>query len=240
MARSDRLFEIIQILRAARQPVTACRLAERLEVSERTIYRDMATLMGRGVPVFGEAGLGYVMRSGYDLPPLMFTAEEVEAIVLGARMVMRAGDRTLAAAADSAVAKIETVLTDTLRQRCGRTALFVPGDASPPVSAVDIGRVRAAVREERKLRIRYADATGAMTERMIWPLAIGYFHDVAVIAAWCELRRDFRHFRGDRLHGLETLAERFDGRHGGLLRDWLAREIEPERRSAFATAFTGA
>lgn len=240
MARSDRLFEIIQILRAARQPITACLLAERLEVSERTIYRDMATLMGRGVPIFGEAGLGYVMRSGYDLPPLMFTAEEVEAIVLGARLVMRAGDRALAAAADSAVAKIETVLTNTLRQGCGRTALFVPQDAAPPVSAVDIGRVRAAIRDERKLHVRYADAGGAMTERTIWPLAIGYFHDTAVIAAWCELRRDFRHFRGDRLHGLETLEESFDGRHGGLLRDWLAREVDPGSRPDFAALFVGA
>jgi len=240
MARSDRLFEIIQILRAARQPVTACHLAERLEVSERTIYRDMATLTGRGVPILGEAGLGYVMRSGYDLPPLMFTAEEVEAIILGAQLVMRAGDRALVAAADSAVAKIETVLTDTLRERRGRTALFVPRDASPPVSAVDIGRVRAAIREERKLRIRYTDAGGAMTERTIWPLAIGYFHDTAVIAAWCELRRDFRHFRGDRLQGLETLAEPFDGRHGGLLRDWLAREVAPGLRADLAAAFAGA
>ncbi len=227
MRRADRLLQIIQLLRRRRKPTTADYLAAELEISVRTVYRDMAALLASGVPVAGEAGVGYVLRAGYDLPPLMFTVEEIEAIVLGAHMVAKTGDAALARAAEDAVAKVAHVVPGDLRAALERTALFAW--SYRPAVTIDLALVRTAIRRERKLAIGYTDEKGAATRRCIWPLAIGYFSDTAVVGAWCELRGDFRHFRTDRIRTLEPLEERFDGRNGGLMKDYL-RAIE--RREA--------
>jgi predicted DNA-binding transcriptional regulator YafY len=220
MRRADRLLRIVQILRRARKPVTAQAMAEELELSVRTIYRDVADLMANGVPIAGEAGIGYVLRAGYDLPPLMFTVEEIEALVLGAQMVAKTADTALGRAADDAVAKIAHVLPRDLRTALERTALFVPSFRRPG-ARVDLALVRAAIRRERKLFVAYRDAKEERSERVIWPLAIAFFSDAAVIGAWCELRRDFRHFRADRIEALEPREDRFDSRGGRLIRDYL-------------------
>jgi predicted DNA-binding transcriptional regulator YafY len=225
--RADRLLQIIQLLRRRRKPTTADYLAAELEISVRTVYRDMAALLASGVPVAGEAGVGYVLRAGYDLPPLMFTIEEIEAIVLGAQMVAKTGDAALARAAEDAVAKVAHVIPSDLRAALERTALFAW--SFRPAVTIDLALVRTAIRRERKLGIGYTDEKGVATQRCIWPLAIGYFSDTAVVGAWCELRGDFRHFRTDRIRTIEPLEERFDGRNGGLMKDYL-RAIE--RREA--------
>lgn len=220
MRRADRLLQIVQILRRRRRPTTADSLAEELDVSVRTVYRDMGALLAGGVPVAGEAGIGYVLRAGYDLPPLMFTIEEIEAVVLGARMVAKTGDAPLARAAEDAVAKIAAVLPGALRDELERTALYAPdaGRTTP----IDLAPVRAAIRRERKLKIAYRDGAERATERRIWPLLVAFLGEAALLGAWCELRQDFRTFRADRIASIEPLDERFDGRRGALRRDYLA------------------
>ncbi len=220
MRRADRLLQIVQILRRRRKPTTADSLAEELEVSPRTVYRDMGALLASGVPIAGEAGIGYVLRAGYDLPPLMFTIEEIEAVVLGAQMVAKTGDALLARAAEDAVAKIATVLPAALRDELERTALFAPdfGRRAP----IDLAPVRAAVRRERKLKIAYRDGADRASERRIWPLLVAFLGDAALVGAWCELRQDFRTFRADRIESIEPLEERFDGKRGALRRDYFA------------------
>ncbi|MBI3452014.1 MAG: YafY family transcriptional regulator [Rhodospirillales bacterium] len=229
MRRADRLLQIIQVLRRRRTPTTAERIAEELEVSVRTVYRDMAALLASGVPVAGEAGIGYVLRAGYDLPPLMFTIEEIEALVLGAQMVARAGDAALAKAARDSLAKVEHVLPRDLHDALTRTALFAPNFGQSPAPAVDLGVARSAIRRARKLQISYRDEKGAPTRRTVWPLALAYFTDTTLLCAWCELRRDFRHFRADRIETMAPLEARYDTRGGRLVRDYLARVGAPTR-----------
>lgn len=220
MRRADRLLRIVQILRRARKPVTAQQIADELELSIRTIYRDIADLLANGVPIAGEAGVGYVLRAGYDLPPLMFSVEEIEALVLGAQMVAQSADASLGRAADDAIAKIAHVLPGDLRAALERTALFAPSFRKTGVR-IDLALVRTAIRRERKLFVAYQDAKAIRTERVIWPLAVAFFADTPVVGAWCELRRDFRHFRADRIESLEARDERFDPRGGRLMRDYL-------------------
>lgn len=220
MRRADRLFEIVQYLRRASAPVTARELGEALEVVPRTIYRDIAVLQGSRVPIDGAAGIGYILRPGYDLPPMMFDSEEIEAIVLGARLVARRGDADLAVAAANVLAKVSTILPENLARQMGQTALHVPPTGR------DLGRpepesskLRTAIRQSSKVIIAYADAQGAYSERTIWPLGLAYFVEVTLIAAWCELREEFRAFRVDRVYRCEILVDRFDGRGGRLLED---------------------
>lgn len=206
MRRTERLFAIIQILRSARGPVTAGALAQELEVSERTLYRDMAELMAQRVPVRGEAGTGYVLDAGYDLPPLMLTADELEAAVLGAAWVAARGDPALARGARDLVAKLTAVVPEALRPVVLDAGLrpFAPTPVRP--EQVDLSAMRVALRERRKVVIRYADVEGRETERCVWPIVISYAEDVRMLAAWCELREDFRHFRTDRIRAL-TLTD---------------------------------
>ncbi|MBI3711033.1 MAG: YafY family transcriptional regulator [Proteobacteria bacterium] len=229
MSRSARLLDLIQVLRRHRRPVTAASLAAELEVSERTIYRDIATLVGQGAPIEGEAGLGYVLRPGFTLPPLMFGDDEIEALVLGLRWVEDRGDGPLGAAAANALAKIAAVLPAELRDKAGDTGLLVgPGE---PIAATqaDLSELRRVIRAERKLRISYADAEGRRTERTIWPFALGFFDRVRVIAAWCETRQDFRHFRADRIIKAKPTGERYPRRRRALLAEWRKREGVPEQ-----------
>lgn len=225
MRRADRLFEILQHLRRQRAPVTAVALADELEVSPRTIYRDMAALMAQGLPIEGEAGIGYVLRPGFDLPPLMFTPDEIEAIVLGAQLIRRTGDTGLERAARDVVAKVEAVLPVDLRDRLARTALYAPAygvsQRLQEDTVIDLADIRRAIREERKLRIAYRDENGMETDRTILPIAISFFTESSLICAWCELRDDYRHFRTDRVARLETLNTRFAGQSRMLLAGWI-------------------
>jgi predicted DNA-binding transcriptional regulator YafY len=222
MRRADRLFDIIQRLRSARQPLTAAAIAEPLEVTVRTIYRDIATLQARRVPIEGAAGIGYVLRRGFDLPPLMFTAEELDAIVTGVRLVRRLRDPKLQAAADSVLAKVTTVLPEALRGRLLDAPMYVSSGSTPAATGVDLTEVRSAIHASRKLRIAYLDAQGGRTQRTIRPIAMAYYVDVTLIAAWCELRNDFRHFRVDRIAWSAILDEFFVADHAKLLTEWLA------------------
>lgn len=220
MRRSDRLFDIIQHLRTAKGPVTAAALAVELEVTPRTIYRDIATLQARRVPIDGAAGIGYVLRKSFELPPLMFTAEEVEAIAVGARLVRRLRDAKLQEAADSVFSKVSVMLPEALRGQLVSQPIFVsPGDAVEP-HGVDLAEVRAAIRDSRKLHISYADERGRRTHRTIWPIAMAYYVDVTLVGAWCELRNGYRNFRVERIQASKVLEERFDQDNGRLFREW--------------------
>jgi predicted DNA-binding transcriptional regulator YafY len=212
MRRADRLFDIIQKLRVANGPTTAAALAEQLEVNIRTVYRDVATLQARRVPIEGAAGLGYMLRRGFDLPPLMFTEDEIDAISVGARLVRRLRDPGLRAAADSVLAKVATVVPDALRQ----------GVVASTPTGIDLADVRHAIRETRKLRIDYADGSGQRSERIIWPIALAYYVDATLIGAWCELRRDYRHFRPERIVTSALLDDTFPTDGGKLMQGWLA------------------
>jgi len=231
MRRSDRLFDIIQRLRAARRPLTAAALAEELEVTVRTVYRDIATLQARRVPIEGAAGLGYMMRHGFDLPPLMFRMEEIEAIAVGARLVARTGDLGLQDAAESVLSKVTVVLPDGLRAQLTSLPIFVSESGAPVPERVDLAAVRQAIRDEHKLHISYVDEGGARSERTIWPIAVAYYVQATLLGAWCELRQDYRHFRADRIVSLAVLEERYPSDNGRLMAEWLAlRHNEREAR----------
>lgn len=227
MRRADRLFDIIQTLRVATKPMTAATLAEHLEVTVRTVYRDIATLQARRVPIEGAAGIGYVLRRGFDLPPLMFTADEIDAIAVGARLVRRLRDPGLQDAADSVLAKITTILPDGLRPGVISAPFYVSDGQAATPRGIDLSDVRYAIRETRKMRITYADARGQRSNRTIWPIAMAYYVDATLIGAWCELRLDYRHFRVERIVTSTLLDETFSTDGGKLVEGWLAqRETE--------------
>lgn len=226
MSRTDRLFSLSDALRRRRRPVTAAVLAQELSVSERTIYRDIATLSGLGAPVEGEAGLGYVLRSGFFLPPLMFDEDEREALVLGARWVERQADSVLAKAATNAIAKIAMATPRDQREALAETGLW----AAIPRSEVDrtptLRALREAMRREEKLAIAYRDAGGAETQRTIWPIGLAYYDAKRLISARCELRSGFRHFHAERIGTLTLTGERFPTRRSVLVKAW-RREWHP-------------
>jgi predicted DNA-binding transcriptional regulator YafY len=231
MRRADRLFDVIQALRSARKPVTAATLAEELEVTVRTIYRDVATLQARRVPIEGAPGLGYVLRKGFDLPPLMFTIDEIEAIAVGARLVRRLRDPELQQAAARVLDKVTVVLPESLRGHVAGTPFYVSsGDAKEP-TGIEVAQVRAAIRDRRKIRLAYVDEKGQRTRRTVWPLAMAYYVDVTVIGAWCELRRDLRNFRIERVSASRVLAAHFEDRESRLLAQWQALPKERTSRA---------
>ncbi|HGL6717620.1 TPA: YafY family protein [Burkholderia contaminans] len=200
MSRSGRLLSLMEILRTRRYLVTAARLADELAVSERTIYRDVAELIAQGVPIEGAAGVGYLLRPGYFLPPLMFAREELEAIMLGLRYVDQRGDDVLRAAASAAKVKISAVLPPDADVTLD-LPLAMPGPSAPsfPDNVVELDRLRSAIRAQRRLEIVYADAAGRHSQRVVWPVQIGFMDSARVLAAWCELRGSFRTFRTDRI-----------------------------------------
>jgi predicted DNA-binding transcriptional regulator YafY len=223
MRRADRLFLIIQILRRGKL-TTARDLAEELEVSSRTIYRDVADLIGAGVPVEGAAGAGYLLRQGYDLPPLMFSPIELEALVLGARIVASWADPELGRAAQDVLAKVEAVLPEPQRTRLGKTPLLAPGDHYQAPLQVDLAALRRTIRERRKIDLDYCDAAGQQTRRRVWPLGLFFYGPVWLLAAWCELRQDFRMFRVDRMADAMFLDLPFDPVSGRTLEDFSRQE----------------
>ncbi len=224
MRRADRLFQIVQYLRGGRL-VTARLLAERLEVSERTIYRDVADLIGSGVPIEGEAGVGYIMRAGYDLPPLMFTRDEIVALVAGARMIRAWGGAAMAQAAEEALVKIGAVLPEAERARAG--AVQVHAFTMPQMDDATRARldeIERATEARMRLRIAYADEAGVATDRAVRPLGLWFWGKVWTLVAWCELRADFRMFRVDRITGM-TADGTFRDERGKRLADFYACEV---------------
>jgi predicted DNA-binding transcriptional regulator YafY len=231
MRRTERLFAIIQIMRRARAPITASSIADELETSLRTIYRDIAELIAQRVPIRGEAGIGYMLESGFDMPPLMLTPDEIEAVVLGARWVSGRGDPALARAANDLVAKIGAVIPSHLRPFLLDGALTTPdrtGWVRP--DTLDVARVRGAIRGQTKICLTYRDENEQETRRTVWPIAIAYYETVRLLAAWCELRGDFRNFRTDRVTEAEFIDERYPARRDILRSQWRkAAEAERER-----------
>lgn len=220
MRRADRLFEIIQILRR-RKLARARELAHHLEVSERTIYRDISDLIAGGVPIEGEAGVGYILRTGYDLPPLMFDEQEIEALVLGARIVESWADAKLADAAANAIAKVEAVIPERLRRHMTETALLAPADHFTEPMSIDPSALRQAIRSRLKVRLSYRDGQDRKTERTVRPLALFFYGPVWLLASWCELRTDFRSFRLDRIAHLRVLEQSFHPEPGKTLYDFI-------------------
>ena len=222
MRRADRLFDIIQSLRTASRPVTAAALADQLEVTVRTIYRDIAALQASRVPIDGAPGLGYVLRHGFDLPPLMFTAEEADAIAIGVRLLRRLRDAKLQQAAESVLAKLAAVVPQPLQPLLVSAPVYVSDGNAPAPAGIDPAELRGAIHEARKVAITYVDEAGHRTDRTIRPIAMAYYVDVTLLGAWCELRNDFRNFRVDRILSAELLDERFPTESAKLTAEWLA------------------
>lgn len=222
MDKTERLFAVMDALRRHRQPVTAAKLAEEQGVSVRTMYRDVQTLVGLGAPIDGEAGVGYMLKPGFFLPPLMFTPEELEALVLGARWVGAQPDDGLGAAAKNALAKIATASPEDLRDRINDTGLWPVAvwgaNMRPPMPV--LGQVRLAMRTEKAVRISYEDEAGTPSERTIWPVQLAYYEGKQTIAAWCCLREAFRNFRTDRIVALSVTEERYGKRRAVLEKLW--------------------
>nr|WP_210341688.1 YafY family protein [Rhizobium setariae] len=214
------MLELIQTLRRHRRPVSGQTLADETGVSLRTLYRDIATLQGQGADIEGEPGLGYILKPGFMLPPLMFSEDEIEALALGARWVASRTDDELARAAANALTKIAAVLPEDLRPRIESEGLRVgPNPALEPVS-VDLAVIRKAIRQEHMLEINYLDAASQETTRRIWPFMLGYMERVRILGAWCELRNGIRHFRTDRILSLEQTGKRYPQRKAVLLKAW--------------------
>ncbi len=218
--RADRLMRLALEAVAKRYKVTAAQLAEELEVTVRTVYRDVATLVATGAPIRGERGVGYVLDSGYDVPPLMFDADELEALVLGARLVRAQADAHTARAAEDALAKITAVVPEERRRWLAEAPLFAVRVRDRHEDAVDLRPLRRAFREQRKARIAYEDARGRSTERVVWPLSLAFITERRSVVAWCEARCDFRHFRTDRLREVQVLQAIYPGQRMALLERW--------------------
>ena len=220
MSRAERLMELLQSLRRRIYAVTARSLAEELGVSVRTVYRDIETLNNQGASVDGEAGVGFLLRPGYTIPPLMFTPEEVEALVVGARWVIGRADGHLAKAARDGIAKINAVLPKLLQDELESCTLLIPSRPHAPVEAAFMKAVREAIRGNRKMTIDYRDSNDKATTRTIWPFALSYWDQVQLIVAWCETRIDFRHFRADRVESWIASNVEYPRRRFDLLQEW--------------------
>ena len=219
----NRLFSIIQELRSARGPIKAQDLSEKLEVSIRTVYRDIAELQMQGVPILGEAGIGYVLKTGFEMPPLMLTPEELEAAVLGTQWVARCGDKALMKSAASLMDKINNVVPEHLRYVMLSSSVVVPNIEEAVADLIDMEEFRSVMRHRKKVSITYM-SNEKRTERVIWPIFIAYFESVRVVAAWCELRQAFRNFRTDRIESFVTLEARYPEKRENLKTAWFKNE----------------
>ena len=221
MSRSARLLQLLDLLRRARQPQTGPALAHTLGVSLRTLYRDIASLREQGAAIVGDPGVGFEMRPGFLLPPLMFNADELEALLLGARWASMQADPHLAHAATAAMDRIRTALPLDLRIAVDTSGLLVPNLCGAPAPEAWQAALRRAIRAEHKIVLHYQDQHGTMTERLVWPCAMAYFERSRIVVAWCELRQAFRHFRADRVHHLQDLEERYPNSRQQLIQRWL-------------------
>ena len=234
MRRADRLFQIVQIIRG-RRLTTAAFLAQRLEISERTVYRDIADLQSQGVPLDGEAGVGYRLGSGFDLPPLMFTQDEAAALVASARLAQSWVDAAMARDIESALGKILSVLPPAARVSAESLALYAPAYALDDGTRSRLQTLREAVQARQKLRMDYRDVVGSPSQRTVRPLGCFYWGKVWTFSAWCELREDFRGFRIDRISQIEVLPERFRDEPGKTLADMLRRLQADSQKSDAST-----
>lgn len=225
MRKADRLFQIVQLLRRSSQPVTAEAMAAELETSKRSVYRDIAALMGQRVPIRGEAGVGYVLDTGFDMPPLMLTSDEVEAAVLGAQWVAGRGDPALARAARDLIAKIAATVPERLRPMVLEPAVSTPPGWNVLPEAIDMAAVRRAIHSARKVELHYRDEKEAESRRTVWPFQIAYRDTTRIVLAWCEMRDDFRMFRTDRVLDATVLEDRYPARPAQLRARWRAEMI---------------
>ena len=224
MSRAQRLLDLLQLLRNHRFPVTAQQLASQLSVSPRTLYRDIATLQQQGADIVGEAGLGYVLRPGFTLPPLMFSEQEIAALVLGSRWVARRADSELSVAAHTALSKIADVLPEPLRAKLELSALMVGPASGASMIELDVAALRHAIDQQSVIIIDYLDLQGTASQRTLWPIAIGFFDQVQLLVAWCELRQDFRHFRLDRIAKMDITPQRYQRSRTVMVRQWRTRQ----------------
>lgn len=229
MSRAQRLLDLIQLLRRHRRAVAGAALAEELGVSLRTVYRDIETLKAQGAQIDGEAGVGYVLRPGFMLPPLMFSEDEIEALVLGSRWVSERADGLLGKAARNVLAKIGAVLPPDLKDGIDASGLLIGPGAPIAAGDAELPTIRQAIRSERMLHIAYADEHGSATQRTIWPFALAFYDRVRVVVAWCELRGGYRHFRTDRITTLAVTAGRYPRRRGAMLKEWRTLRGIPEQ-----------
>lgn len=229
MRRADRLFQIIQILRRGTRPITADAIAQELETSKRTVYRDIADLIGQRAPIRGEAGVGYILEDGFDLPPLMLTPDEIEAAVLGAQMVAARGDPVLRRAAEDLIAKIGAVIPENLRPLVVEPATRAAPSWNAQPDNIDMAGVRQAIRAGRKIVLTYRDEQERETERTVWPFAIGYYETTRMVMAYCEMRKDFRSFRTDRVSGARFTEDRYPDRPASLRARWRRHQQEQWR-----------
>jgi predicted DNA-binding transcriptional regulator YafY len=229
MSRSERLLSLLQVLRRYRRPVSGQLLAETMGISIRTLYRDIASLQAQGACIEGESGVGYVMKPGFMLPPLMFSARELDALILGMRLVADRGDRELAHGAQTTLAKISAVLPPALRRELENSTLFIGARNSLPDQPTEMETLRLAVKEQRKLKIEYFNASEEVSHRVVWPYAFVYFDMVRVLMCWCELRGTFRNFRTDRIRAAEILMEHYPRSKQMLLKEWRQTEYVPGR-----------
>jgi len=223
MRRADRLFQIVQLIRG-RRLTTAEFLAERLEVSVRTVYRDVSALQMQGVPIDGEAGVGYRMKAGFDLPPLMFSKSEAQALVAAVRLSQPQLDEGLAGEAEGALGKILAVLSPAARTAAESLAVFAPQAGLDAATRQRLARLREATENRNKLSLHYEDLSEQTSERIVRPLACFFWGPVWTLAAWCELREDFRSFRVDRIRRLTVLEQRFRDEPGKTLADMTRRQ----------------
>lgn len=223
--RTERLLVLLQLLRLQRRPISGLEMARTLGVSIRTVYRDIATLQALGAEIAGEPGVGYVLEPGYFMPPLMLSDIEIEALTLGMRWVSTFADKPLAQGAEDTLAKIEAALPTDVRGGIGAMPLRVGGAPDPALQDEDLSALRHAIRIERKVRIAYGNQRGAGQERTVWPFAIGYFANGRILAAWCETRSDYRHFRTSNIEKLTLLDQPYPRRRIELFREWRASEL---------------
>ncbi|WP_214510428.1 helix-turn-helix transcriptional regulator [Pseudomonas brassicacearum] len=226
MSRSHRLFDLMQVLRRHRGTVSGVTLSRELNVSLRTIRRDVITLQSMGADIVGEPGVGYILRPGFLLPPLSFTEEEIQALMAGAQWVSRQTDEGLARAVQNALAKIDSVLPPHMRRTLDNDTIYVSRNQGAP-AALDLAQVRLALREQRKMRIVYTDENGEQTQRTLWPIMLGFVESQRYIAGWCELRGDYRLFRTDRIVEMGLLEDRYARPRQQLVKEWRAREAHP-------------
>ncbi|SHF44355.1 YafY family protein [Vibrio gazogenes] len=233
MSRTQRLFDLLQLLRCHKYPVAAATLADELNVSVRTIYRDIATLQSQGAEIEGTAGLGYLLKPNFMLPPLMFSYEELEALLLGAEWVTHQDDSAMTQAARHAIAKISAILPDTLKWQLERETFRVgPGLEKPPL-LVDLALIRQAIRQESIIEIEYVDQQGNLTIRRLWPVLLGFFEACYMLVAWCENRQAFRHFRVDRIRTFHDTAQRYPRRQRDLVKAWQATQGVADKQTRY-------
>jgi len=227
MSRAERLLELLQNLRRRKYAAKGEALARELGISLRTLYRDIAALQTQGAPIEGEAGVGYILRPGYTLPPLMFTPEEIEVMVLGAQWVAERGDERLCREAGNALAKIRAVVPSALRRELESCALLIPQKRRIPVDGHFLVAVRRAIRSDTKITITYRDLKDRVTRRGIWPFALAFYDEVQIVIAWCERRQGFRNFRADRVEEWVDTRTPYPRNHKDLLREWRETEKIP-------------